>query len=665
MIRFLQQKNKVVKIMFGVIIGVAVVAMVAYLVPGLMDSSGGGDTTGVYATVHTPGVWGRIFGESTPVTTDEVTRLAQRQLQQQHFPESMLRSLLPYMMSRAGQVMVERAILKQEADRLHLQVSDEDLRRELRTGPFSQYLFPNGQFIGTDGYINFIQMALGQEQTIASFESQVKEDMELQRLQALITGGVTVSDDAVRAAYRIQGTKVKFDYAVVSSEDVKKTINPSDGDLQTFFKQNSTRYATAIPETRKIAYVAFDASKLPGGKQPVGDAEVQAYYTSHQAQYKTEEQVKTRHILISSKAGADAQSDSAAKAKAQDVLKQIQAGGNFAELAKKYSEDPGSKDQGGELPLMPTAGLDAAYAKAAMALNPGQTSGLVKSAFGYHIIQTEQKQAAGVKPLSEEKASIVQLIEQQKQGAAEQQFATQLAAEAKKNGLDKTAAAHGLHAVTTDYVAKDGVIGGLSDASALLAQAFTADKGSAPATVSTGDGYAVFAVVDTKAAHAPDFAEFKSHILDDYREQKAPELVEQQTRKLDDRAKVLNDLKKAAAEMHVAIKSSDLVAQDGQVPDLGAMSGPGAVAFSLPKGAISEPINTGQSGVVLSVTDKQEPSPEDVAKNLDQTREQLLNTQRNEIFSVFVGTLSQKYQDGGGVRLTKQAAAPAGIPAGS
>src|ERR1035437_2743069 len=250
MIRFLQQKNKVVKIMFGVIIGVAVVAMVAYLVPGLMDSSGGGDTTCVYTTVHTPGVWGRIFGESTPVTTDEVTRLAQRQLQQQHFPESSLRSLLPYMMSRAGQVMVERAILKQEADRLHLQVSDEDLRRELRTGPFSQYLFPNGQFIGTDGYINFIQMALGQEQTIASFESQVKEDMELQRLQALITGGVTVSDDAVRQAYLIQGTKVKFDYAVVSPEDVKKTINPTDADLQAFFEQHTARSAPAIHADR-------------------------------------------------------------------------------------------------------------------------------------------------------------------------------------------------------------------------------------------------------------------------------------------------------------------------------------------------------------------------------------------------------------------------------
>jgi peptidyl-prolyl cis-trans isomerase D len=606
---------------------------------------------------------GRLFGETTTVSTQDVTSLAQRQMQQQHFPDNMMRSLLPYMMSRAGQVLVERAILKQEADRLHLQVSDDDLRRELRTGPFAQYLFPNGNYIGDDGYINFIQMAMGPEMSRTKFESQLKQDMELQRLQALITGGVTVSDSAVREAYRISGTKVKFDYALVSTEDVKKAINPSDADLQAFFKQNATRYATAIPETRKIEYAAFDASKLPGGKAQVSDSDVQSYYAAHQAQYKTEEQVKTRHILITSKAGSDAQSDSAAKTKAQDVLKQVQAGGNFAELAKKYSEDPGSKDQGGELPLIPTAGLDPAYAKAAMALNPGQTSGLVKSAFGYHIIQTEQKQAAGVKPLAEVKDSISQVLTQQKQGAAEQEFAATLANEAKKDGLDKTAAAHGLRAETTDYVAKDGTIGGLAEGTELLNQAFAAAKGSAPATAATGDGYAVYQVLDVKPAHAPDFAEYKSHILDDYREQKAPSLVQEQVAKLNDRAKVLNDLKKAAAELKVPVKSSDFVGQDGQVPDLGAMSGPGSVAFSLPKGAISAPINTGQGGAVLAVVDKQEPTAEETTKNFDTVREQLLNSQREQIFRVFLGTLSKKYEDGGGVRMAKQPGAPQ-TPAG-
>jgi peptidyl-prolyl cis-trans isomerase D len=662
MIRFLQQGEKLQKVIFGVIIGVVVVGMVIYLVPGLMDSPTGTDTA-LYATIHTPGWAGRVFGESTPVTMEEVTSLAQRELRQQKYPDF----LLPYMMSRAGQQMIQRAIMKQEADQMHLQVSDQDLKNYLMNGPFAQYIFPGGKYVGDTGYINFIQMVAGQDVSKNKFESEVKEDMELERLQALVTGGVSVSDAAVRAAYLVQGTKIKFDYAVVSQEDLKKTINPSDADLLAWFKQNASKFANAIPETRKIEYVAFDASKMPGGKATVSDAEIQAYYTAHAAEYKTEEQVKTRHILINAKAGSDAATDAAAKAKAQDVLKQLQAGGNFAELAKKYSDDPGSKDQGGELPMIPTAGLDPAYAKAAMALNPGQTSGLVKSQFGYHIIQTEQKQAAGTKPLAEVKDSITQILQQQKQGAAEQQFAQQLAQEAKQNGLDKTAAAHGLHAATTDYLAKDGSIPALSDSAALLGQAFSTDKGAAPGTASTGDGYAVFQVVDVKPAHAPDFAEYKAKILEDYRDQKAPELLQDETNKLAALAKQMNDLKKAAAQLKVPVKTSDLVGQDGQVPDLGSMSGPGAPAFKLAKGGLSGPINAGQNGIVLTVTDKQEPSADEVAKNFDQMREQLLNTQRNQVFNVFLGTLAQKYKDGGGVKLTKAAAAPGvpGAPAGS
>jgi peptidyl-prolyl cis-trans isomerase D len=480
----------------------------------------------------------------------------------------------------------------------------------------------------------------------------------------MVTGGAAVSDAAVREAYRVQGTKVQFDYAVVSMEDLKKTINPADAELQEYFKQNAAKYAKAVPETRKIEYAAFDAAKTPGGKAAVSDGEVQAYYNSHQAQYKTEEQVKTRHILIAAKAGADAATDAAAKAKAQDVLKQLQAGGNFAALAKKYSEDPGSKDNGGELVLMATASLDPAYAKAAMALNPGQTSGLVRSAFGYHIIQTEQKQAAGVKPLSAVKDTIVKTIAQDKQGAALQSYGTELAAEAKKNGLEKMAAAHGLKVVTTDYLEKNAVIGGVSDGTLMLSTAFTTDKGAAPAAISTGDGYAVFSVVDVKAAHAPEFAAYKSHVLDDYRDQKAPELLQAETVKLAARAKELNDLKKAAAELKLPIKTSGLVGEDGQVTDLGAMNGPGAVAFKLAKGGISDAINAGQTGVVLRVTDKQEPTADETAKNFDATREQLLSQQRNEIFSVFMGTLTERYEQGGGVRLTKQAAAPAGVPVG-
>ncbi len=658
MIRILQQDNKATKIIFAVIIGAACLSMVAYLIPGIGDNSASAASSGVYATVRDPGFLGKFNPDTTPIKTVEVSQMAQQQLQQQRLPDF----LLPYMMSRAGQMLVQRAILKREADRLHLEVSDADLARELQTGNFARYIFPNGQYIGDEKYINFVQTYF--QLSRSDFESQVKNDMELNRLQALVTGGVSVSDSAVRDAVRTQGTKVKFDYAVVSADDIRKTINPTDAELQTYFKANAAKYASAIPETRKIQYVSFDASNLPGGKPAVSDAEVQAYYNQHQDQYQVKEQVKTRHILIQVPAGADAKTDAAAKSKAADLLKQIKAGGNFADLASKNSDDPGSKSQGGELPMIPTSGLDPAYARAAMALKPGETSDLVRSQFGYHIIQTEQKDAAHARPLAEVKDQIIPVLQQQKSGAAEQNFANQLAAEAKQSSIEKTAAAHGLHVETTEYIGKTAVIGGLADSAQLLTQAFSTAKGAAPASVSTGDGFAVFQVLDVKPAHAPDFAEYKSHILDDYRAQQVPQLVNAKLAKLEERAKVLNDLKKAAAELNIPVKTSDLVGRDGQVPDAGSMSGQASVAFTLAKGAISGPINVGTTGIVLSVIDKQEPSDADIAKDFDKTRDQLLSQQHEEIFRVYLGTLSELYEKNGAIKYSQKQPAPGSSPFG-
>jgi peptidyl-prolyl cis-trans isomerase D len=654
MIRILQKDNRITKALFALIIGGAIVTMVITLVPGIFDNGASSDAT-VYATVRSPGWLGKFTGSDT-IKNADVQREAEQQIQQQHLPAFYLQFLL----SRIGQQQVERAVLKQEADRLGLQVSDQDLLNFLRSGPYSQYLFPDGKFIGEDHYIDFVEQYF--RLPVKQFEDELKSDLELQRLQALETGGVSVSDSAVKAEYLQSGTKVKFQYAVISSADIQKTIDPSDADLQAFFKQSAARYATAMPETRKIQFFSFDSSNMPGGKPVVSDAEIQAYYNVHQDQYKTAAQLKTRHILISVAKDADAKTDAAAKAKAQDALKQVRAGGNFAELAKKYSDDPGSKDQGGELPLMAATGLVPEYAQAAMALNPGQTSDLVRTQFGYHIIQTEQKIPAQVKSIAEVKDSIVQTLEASKSAAAEQAFANQLADEAKKNGLDKTAAAHGLHVITTDYLGTKGTIASLPDSTALLTAAFGTAKGAAPQVASTGEGFAVFQVADIKPAHAPEFADFKTQLLSDYREQKAPELLNQKLIKLSDRAKQLNDLTKAAAEMNIPMQTSDLVGRDAQVPQIGALSGAASVVFTLPKGGISGPVNEGSNGAVLQVLDKQEPSADEIAKNFAATKAKLLDQQRQEAFQVFAGALMDRYEKAGAIIYSKK---QTGLPLGN
>ncbi len=655
MIRLFQQDSRATKVVFGVVIGFAILAMVVTLVPGIFDNSTANNST-TYATVRSPSWYGRLSGDSVAITNAEVENSARAQLRQQQMPEM----YLPYILARAGQQQVERAVLVREADQLGLQVANADLQRELKTGPLSQYLFPGGQFIGMEKYQDFVQQFFGI--STVQFESEVKQDLELQRLEALVTGGVSVSETSARAAYLKQGEKVKFDYAVISSAEVKKNINPSDAELETYFKSNGAKYATAIPEQRKIEFFSVDASNLPGGVPKPSEAEIQAYYNAHTADYQVPEEVKTRHILITVPKGADAKTDAAAKAKAQALLTQIQGGASLAELAKTNSDDPGSKAQGGELPMIPTSSLDPAYAKAAMALNPGQTSGLVRSQFGYHIIQTEAKQTAHTKTLAEVKDEITGKLSAQKFAQAQSNFANQLAAEAQKNGMDATAKAHNLQVTTTDFLGRNGAVASLPDSASLLSAAFGAAKGAAPQAVSTGEGYAIFQVQDVKAAHAPLFADWKGHVLDDYRDEKAPALMSSELRKLDDLAKQRGDLHKAAAEMNLPVKSSDLVGQDGQVADLGPMTGDAAAIFALPQGGISGPLNLGPNGAVAQVVEKQQPSPDDMAQHVGPTRDKLVDQQRAEVFNVFAGTLMDRYQRAGAIIYSRK---PTGLPLGS
>jgi peptidyl-prolyl cis-trans isomerase D len=647
MIRFLQKDNRVVKIIFIVIIAVAVVTMVITLVPGIFADEN--TSTDTYATVHSGGLMGRYFGTSTTITTPEVQQVAERMLQQKKYPEM----VLPYLMPQAAQALIQREVLLQEANRLGLQVGDGDLRRALQTGPFAQMLFPNGQFIGEDGYANFVQNYF--RTSIQDFESQIKKELEINRLEAMVTGGVTVSDQDVRDSYRQQATKIKFDYAVINAEDLRKQINPTEAELQAFFKQNAARYKDAMPETRKLAYIALNQTDVPGGAPPVSDQQVQAYYQGHQKDYQVPEEVKVRHILIKVDAGADPKVDAAAKQKAEDLLKQIKGGADFAALAKANSDDPGSKEQGGELGMIQRGVTVPAFEKAAFGLEPGQISDLVKTQFGYHIIKVEEKQTAHLKSLDEVKAQILATLTRQAEGDQQANFAQQIATEAAKSGLAKTAEAHHLQVVTTDYVPKEAVLPGLPDGSKLLGLAFSAKPGAAPQVSSTGEGFAVFQVEDLRAAHAPTFEEYKTHLVDDFREQQLPQLLARKTNELADKAHAENNLAQAAKEVGATIKSSDLVGHTGQVPDIGDLSTSAPDLFDLKVGQISKAINTGHSGIVAKIDDKQEPTPDEIAKNFDTTRESLLNERREQMFAVFVTSLTDSYQKSGGIRMNKRA----------
>jgi peptidyl-prolyl cis-trans isomerase D len=651
MIRFLQKDTPFVKWVFIVIIGFTCITMVIFLVPGIFqDQSGSGDT---YASIRYGGLL-RYF----PVTEDKISltdvqSTVQRMARGQQIPDM----LMPFYQQQAAQGLIQQRILIEEARHLGITATDADVRHYLHTGPVGAVLFPDGKYIGDQQYAELISEQL--HEPVEKFESDVKDQILSDRLRDLITGGITISDAEVRDAYIKQATKIKFSYAVLSTDDLRKTINPTDTELEAFFKQNAAKYKNADPESRKIAYIDFTDKELPGGKPQVTDAEIQQYYQQNQANYRVDAQVKVRHILISVDPNAGAAADAAAKAKAQGILDELRKdnGKDFAELAKKNSDDPGSKDQGGELGWIKHGVTVPQFDQTAFSQQPGQISGLVRTQYGYHIIQTEEKQDAHVKTLAEVRDSIVDILTKQKAAQAEQAFAQQIAADAQKTSLAQAAAAHHLSVKTSDFVPAGSNLPGMSDSSKFMAAAFTAQKNGPPQVADTGDGsYAIFQVADINPAHTPTFDEYKSHVLDDFRDQQVTSLLARKANELADRAHAENDLAKAAKEVGATMKTSDLVGRDQQVPDIGSLASAAASLFDLNVGQISTAINNGTTGVVAQITDKQAPSAEDIAKNLDSQRETLLTQRREQMYGVFVGNLVETYEKAGRVLMNRKMA---------
>ena len=654
MIRFLQRDSRVVKAFFVVIIGMASISMVVYLIPGLTGQ--GAAAADTYAVIY-PHWYSKLLSSGSTVSQEKVEKMARAQLAQQRYPDNPM--ILGLFEKQVGKQLIQQQILLDEAAKLGIRASEDDVRQYLQTGAAGQVLFPGGKFIGEEQYTALVANRFNM--SVPEFEEDVKQDIVIRRLQALITGGVTVGEKEVRDDYTKSAIKIKFDYAVISSDDVRKGINPSDSDLEGFFKKNAVRYASAVPEERKITYFAFTPNELPGGVPQPTQQEIQAYYGAHQSEYATPEQARSRHILIKLAPNADAKTDAEARAKADDVLKQLKGGANFADLAKKYSDDPGSKDSGGELPFAQHGTMVPEFDKAIFSQKIGDIA-IVKSQFGYHVVQVEERKPAHAQELNEVLPTIQATLIREKTAAAEENYAHTLTSEAIKNGLEKTAAAHHLEVVTTPPVGKQGVISALPDGSQMVGKAFESKQGDPPQFAQTGEGYAVFQVTGVQSAHAPTFADWKTHVLDDYRDQQLQPLLNAKTKELSDKAKASGDLAKAAKEVGATFKTSDLVGPDGQVPDLGQLSQAASQLMDLPVGAISGPINAERNGVVAKIVDKQQPTAADITKNFDQTRDQMLDERRKNAFNVFLTSIMSDYEKNKRIRLNAKAQQGPQIP---
>jgi len=633
MIRFLQTQGPTKKIVLSGILLVICGAMVIAFIPGGITSELTGQPgKGIVAKV-----------DGSEITADEVRQTARQMLQQQ-MPQggANMNMLLPFFAQRAAEQMITRQALLAEASRIGLRATQQEVLDELQHGRYAATFFPGGNFIGQQEYDDLLQRA---NLTRVKFEDSVASDILLTKLQALVSGSASVSEAEIREQFIKQNSKVKFDYAVLKQDDLRKGLHPADEELKAFYESHKASYANSVPEKRKVKYAIIETGKAEASVQVTPD-DLRKYYDDHREQYRTPEQVKVSHILIKTpQPGPDGKVDEKGVAEAQhraeDLLKQIKAGAKLEDLAKKYSEDPGSAKQSGSLGWIGRGQTVPEFDKAAFSLPKGQISDLVKSSFGFHIIRVDDKQEAHMKTLDEVKAEIEPIIRAQKgqQVAQKQADALLKQAQAQGQSLDSAAAAQGVPVITTDFFGRKDLLPGIGPATQFMDAVFTAAEKSPPDLAATKDGIVVFQLLAVKPAATPTFEEIRSRVEDEFKNERSSVLLSQKVQELSDRAKTEHDLKRAAKELGATVKTSDLVLPDGQVPDVGAMTGQASVAFSMKPGEISGPINSGSNGVVIELLENEKPDEADYTAKRDQIRDQLLQGKQQEIFGLFISSL--------------------------
>ena len=601
-------------------LGLVVVTFVLLYVPSFLDPVGGVGTNPNDAIVTV---------EGRPLTVGTYQRLYQQQLMSVRqsyggqITEEMIRQLqIP---QSVVQRMVDEEAIVATAERLGMTVTDAELRERILRMPGFQ---ENGVFIGDTRYRQVLAFQRPPVRA-ADFEEQMRKGLLSEKLQAAVTSWVHVTDAEAEGEYRRQNEKVKLEMAVFTAGNFSSGITPTDAQIAAHFAGNQETYRTQ--EKRRVRYLLIDAEALRATRV-VTPAEVETRYRDNLAQFTTPEQVRASHILFKTGEGKD---EAKQKAAADAMLVRVKAGEDFAALAKQYSED-GSAPMGGDLNFFAREGMVKPFSDAAFVMQPGQISDLVKSEFGFHIIKTTERRAAGTQPLADVRAQLEDQMKFEKAQAEAQTIADAAAKESDDpSDLDRVAAARKLTVSDSGLFSREEPLGGLGYAPSVASAAFTMELNKVSGQLRTSQGIAFITMTEIKAPAIPTLDEVKTKVREDVIRVSAVALAATKAAGVA-QAAARGSFAAAAKAAGVEVKTTELITRGTPYPEVGVNTAVDNAVFALAKGATSGTIQTDSAVVVARVVDRTDVTPEALAAGKSQTSDQVLQQRRQDFFAAYM-----------------------------
>ena len=572
-----RSRAKAVRILLGVLLGMVALSMLVYLIPG----------AGMPTADNSDQIIAEIGKDVLTVRDVEVGM--QQQLRTNQIPPDLVQVVIPQQIDQ----MVEERALAYEAKRLGFEISDRDLANAIRSTQFGS--------LPPDQYRDTIEQQLGE--SVPQFENNMRSGLALNELESLAIEGSIVPPAEVEAEYKRRNDKVKLDYLSFDPGKLASEVKPTPEQLKAYFDKNKNFFT--VPETRDLQLIVADQAQVSAAIQ-ISDAQVESYYNSHKDQYRTPERVEARHILIKT-TGKPPAEVAQAKAKAEDLLKQIKGGADFAKLAEKNSEDPGSASKGGDLGWVVRGQMVKNFEDTVFSLQPKQISDVITTEYGFHIIQVMDRQPARLRPLDEVKPEIVGTLRNQSVFDLMQNLSDQAHGELVKAPQNAQQIANSLKLAffKQDKFKQGDAISGLGADAGAQASIMALKKGEVSQIFQAGNKLAVAEVTDIHPSHPAEYSDVEAQVRGQYAQQQAVQLAAEKAKKAADLLKTNGgDLKAAGKSLGLEVKTADFFSRNGAAEGIGAASYLGD-AFDKPVGSIIGPINAGTQTVVAKIVDRQ------------------------------------------------------------
>lgn len=576
------------------------------------------------------------------ITRGEFNKAYQRQRQmyermyQGKLDPAVLRSLGLEQQTLEG--LVSQRLVALEAKRLGVRVDDETVARRLATSPEYQ---ENGRFLGGPEIKRRLEM---QGVSVEEFEEALRERIMAEQLEALVTDGVSVTPAEAEQEFRRRNEQVRLEYVLADAAKFRDGQTVTDDEVKARF--DSAKETYRLPERRIVSYVLADEGTL-SSRVSVTEREIDTYYQGHRDEFKHEEEACASHILVKVKQNAEAKEghpDDEAKKLAQGILDQVKAGKDFAELAKKSSEDQGSAAQGGSLGCFGRGRMVPEFENAAFSLGAGETSDLVKSPFGYHIIRVTEHKDETIAPLEQVKPRIRQtILADRARALVDEKMGGMSDAVRRNKSLEEAARAEGLAVQKSAPLERGKPVPPLA-APALLARAFELTKGEvAKEPFAVGNGYAFIALDEIQPSRVPELKDVQARVRADLVQEKALARARDLAQQV--RAKADKDgLDKAASALGLVRKETPALVGRGQpLAELGSTAALEEAAYSLPEKTLSDPVRAASGYAIIRVLEKKPFDPAAFEKEKPSITTSLRGEKKQQLFQAFLEQARQRY----------------------